>query len=183
MIKMPSKPTKPTIDEQLFESFWSVYPKRPNNSKFEARKSWVKAMEHATPAEIMQGLARYAFDPDPKLRPMTTTFLNQRRYECVNENLDADQFGLAEYLEKLPRDGTLSASCYDVADIRPILIATGWPPAWRGSLETMNAWLRDGYVPDSCAKVIADAVAEFGGRGALAAFDKRVRFRAERIVR
>jgi hypothetical protein len=112
---------------------------------------------------------------------MAVTWLNQKRYRDVEPDLTIDPYGLSEWLESLPRDGGLSAHCYDIEDIRPILIATGWEPSWRGSLDILNGWLRDGYIPDSCAKVIAAAVAEFGGRASLAAFDKRVRFRAQKI--
>lgn len=177
--------------DAAFERFWVAYAKRPNNPKDPARLSWARALRGyvkegeqyppATVEEIMEGLARYEFDPDPRMRAMAVTWINQRRWSVVNEDLDADQFGLSEYLVNLPHDGTLSAACYDVDDLRPILIATGWAPSWRGSLDVLNAWVRDGYNPDSCAKVIAAAVAEFGARGTLAAFDKRVRFRAERI--
>lgn len=172
----------PEIDETLFAAFWLAYPKRPNNSKFEARKSWGRALHHATPTEIMDGLARYEFSPDPRLRPMAATFLNQQRWACVNDDLSADAFGLGEWHAALPRDGTLSAATYDPDDLRPILIAAGWEPSWRGSLDILGTWMRDGYVPDAIAKVIACAVAEFGARGNLAAFDKRVRYRAERIT-
>lgn len=183
MMKAKAKPKgpPPEIDEELFAAFWLAYPKRPNNSKFEARKSWGRALRHATPTEIMDGMARYEFSPDPRMRPMAATFLNQQRWACINDDLDVDAYGLAEWLADLPHDGTLSAACYDIDDLRPILIATGWEPSWRGSLDIVNAWMRDGYVPDSVAKIVAGAVAEHGARGNLAAFDKRVRYRAERI--
>lgn len=167
---------------ESFAAFWAVFPKRPNNPKPLARTAWTRALRTATAEEIMEGLGRYEFSPDPKMRPMAVTFLNQQRWACEVHDLSADAHGLAEYLAGLPRVGTLSAAIYDIEDLRPILIATGWPASWRGPLDTMNSWLCDGYIPDSCAKIIASAVAEFGSRGTLAAFDKRVRYRAERIT-
>ena len=165
-----------------FDLFWKAFPKRPNNPKEPARIAWAKALRTTTISEIMDGLARYEFSPDPKFRPMASTWLNQRRFECVNENLDTDSFGIAEWMASLPRDGSWSALCYDVEEIRHVLVATGWPSSWRGSLDTLNDWLRAGYTPESITKVIASAVYEFGTRSTLAAFDKRVRFRAERII-
>ena len=164
-----------------FNLFWNEYPKRPNNSKHTARLAWAKALRTATITEIMDGLARYQFSDDPKYRPMAATWLNRRAWEVVNEDLTIDAYGLSEWLAALPRDGALSATCYDVDELRPILVATGWPATWRGSLDVLGGWMKDGYVPDSCAKVIAEAVAMFGGRANLGCFDKRVRYRAERM--
>jgi hypothetical protein len=172
---------KLSADEESFETFWLAYAKRPNNPKQLAKASWNRALKTATAEEIMVGLAKYEFSPDPKFRPMAATFLNQRRWACVNESLDDDPFGLMAWHATITSDGTLSAAMYDPHDLRPILIATGWEPSWRGSLDVLGVWMRDGFVPDSVAKTIAAAVAEFGARGNLAAFDKRVRYRAERI--
>lgn len=167
--------------EDSFNRFWTVYPKRPNHPRDPSHTAWTRALRKATEEEIMAGLARYKFSADPQMRPMAATWLNQKRWTCVDEDLNADPFGLTEFLASLPRTGTLSARAYEADDLRQILVATGWLPTWRGSLDTLNEWMRDGYVPDSVARVIADAVAEFGTRSSLAAFDKRVRFRAERI--
>lgn len=174
-------------NEAQFESFWLAFPKRPLNPKAPAKLSWARALRGnannppATVAEIMEGLARYPFSTEPKMRPMAATWLNQRRFRDVEPDPSADAWGLTEWHATITSDGTLSAAMYDPDDLRPILIATGWEPSWRGSLDVLSAWMRDGYVPDSVAKVIASAVAEFGARGNLAAFDKRVRYRAERI--
>lgn len=127
------------------------------------------------------GLAAYQFSPDPKFQPHPATWLNQDRFRDVKPDLDSDPYGLGEFLDKLPRGGGLSAHAYDIEDLRAVLIAAGWPSSWRGDLEPLNGWMRDGYQPESCARVIAAAVAEFGARASLGAFDKRVRYRAARI--
>jgi hypothetical protein len=171
---------KLSADEESFETFWLVYAKRPNNPKQLAKASWMRALKTATAEEIMVGLAKYEFSPDPKFRPMAATFLNQRRWACVNESLDADPFGLVEWHATITSDGTLSAAMYDPDDLRPILIATGWEPTWRGSLDMLGAWMRDGYVPDGVAKVIAIESQKFSAK-ALAAFDRAVRSRAEKM--
>jgi hypothetical protein len=167
-------------DPDLFEAFWKAYPKRPNNPRHKAKQLWEQAIKH-TPADvIMAALARYDFSPEPKYRPMASTWLYQRRYECTDDDLNIDAYGLEEWLGALPRDGTLSALAYDVEELRAVMVATGLPSDWRGSLDALNGWMRDGYSPYSCARVIAATVAEFGTRQSLMAFDGRVRHRAER---
>ena len=178
--KPAAKPVDLSAAEAEFEAFWQAYPKRPNNPKVSARRSWLAVRKEATAEEIMAGLARYQFSPDPKFRPMASTWLNQRRYALEPENLDADPYGLGEFLDTLPHEG-LSAHAYEREEIQAVLIAAGFAPSWRGDLSPLNDWIVDGYQPNSIAWVIAQAVAEFGGRASLQAFDKRVRWRATRI--
>ena len=165
-----------------FNAFWEAFPKRPNNAKAPARLAFARAMRRASITEIMDGLARYRFSPDPAFRPMAATWLNQSRWQVEHDDLTIDPYGIAEWLASLPSDGSLSALSYDIDDLRGVLIATGWEASWRGDLGPLNGWMRDGYQPDSVARVIAAAVAEFGERSSLKAFDKRVRFRAEQIT-
>ena len=170
-----AKAPSPAVSE--FDIFWQKYPRRVG--KPYAIKCWNAARKRASFDEIMDGLAGYSFSPNPKLRPHPSTWLNQDRW-ILEPELAAD-YGLSEWLETLPRTGGLSAHFYHVDELRDILIATGHPPSWRGSLDTLGDWMRDGYVPESVARVIAAAVGEFGIRPSLAAFDKRVRYRADRI--
>jgi hypothetical protein len=167
--------------EPAFEAFWQAYPDRPNNPKATARAAWRRARKTTAAEDILDGLARYQFSADPRFRPMAATWLHQERWLCVSIDLAADAWGLAEFTATLPASDALSAACYDRAALDPILLATGWPETWRGPLDVLDAWLRDGYEPPSIARVIAEAVAEFGPRERLAAFDRRVRFRAVRI--
>ena len=168
----------PRLDE--FELFYQKYPRKV--SKATARRAWLTARRRASFDEIMNGLATYPFSPDPVYVPYPATWLNGDRFRDVAPDLTRDSYGIGEWLAGLPRDGALSPLFYEIEEIRPILIATGWEPSWRGSLDVLNAWLRDGYEPDSVAKIIAEAVTEFGVRGALASFDKRVRYRARRLA-
>lgn len=174
-----SAPIEVIPKKMEFQDFWDAYPRK--TGKLDAERKFIIACRRATAEQIMDGVARYQFSDDPKFIPHPATWLHQGRYLDVQVDLSADQYGLTEWHATIISDGKLSAAMYDPDDLRPILIATGWEPSWRGSLDVLSAWMRDGYVPDSVAKAIASAVAEFGARGALAAFDKYVRFRAERI--
>jgi hypothetical protein len=178
-VRAAPAPNEVIPEKTGFPAFWDAYPRK--TGKLDAERKFAIACRRATFEQIMDGLARYQFSDDPKFIPHPATWLHQGRYLDVQVDLLADAYGLLEWHAALPRDGTLSAAMYDPHDLRPILIATGWEPSWRGSLDVLGVWMRDGFVPDSVAKTIAAAVAEFGARGNLAAFDKRVRYRAERI--
>lgn len=158
-----------------FEEFWHRYPRRPNDPKAKGRSSYARALGFATHTEIMAGLARYEFSPDPKFRPMVCTWLNQRRWECEVVDLSADPWGLREWLASLPDDGALSALSYEYDALVWIMLATGWPETWRGRLYTLGWWLRDGYTPASIAAVIASAVFARRRFTELAALDRTVR--------
>ena len=168
--------------EAAFEHFWKAYPRRTNNPKHQARRAFDRALRWATLSEIMAGLARCNFSDDHTLRPMAATWLNQRRWESPDLDLAADGYGIEAWLRLMPRNGMLSAHAYEVEELRAVLVATGLPATWRGSLETLKRWMEDGYAPDSCARAVAAAVAELGTRNALVAFDKRVRDRALRTT-
>ena len=186
---LPAPPTPPVIDvaaieaalEADFEAFWLRYPRRGNNPKATARVSYRRARKTATAEEILDGLARYEFSPDPRLRPMAATWLNQRRFECVPVDLSADPWGLDEFLASLPDDGALSALSYERDAIEQIMLATRWPETWRGSLDALNAWLRDGYTPTSIADVLQAVVAKKPGARSLGWFDGVVRVRATQL--
>jgi len=168
--------------EAEWNEFWEAWPGRPNDPKKPARASYKRQRRlGATATEILNGLRAYQFSPDPTFRPMATTFLNQQRFRCAPVDLLADPYGLGEFLATLPREG-LSPASYDRSVLEAIMSAAGWGPAWRGPLEALNAWCRDGYPPESICLTIAEAVGEQGGRTSLAAFDKLVRFRCRKVL-
>jgi hypothetical protein len=173
-------PLPDDIDAE-FAAFWEAYPARQNNPKKPARASYARQRKTASAAEILAGLARYIFSSEPKYRPMAVTWLNQRRWTCALVDLSADEWGLGEFLAALPESDAVSAASYDVDTLYGIMLATGWPETWRGDLDPLNAWLRDGYDVTSVAKVIGDAVAASGPRSTLMAFDGLVRARAVRF--
>lgn len=83
----------PTVQaDEVFEEFWKAYPRSPNMSKAEARKSWAKLRkEGAVPeqAQILKAVEAYKRflaeqskgrrEPHPAAHAVT--WLNQRRYE------------------------------------------------------------------------------------------------------
>lgn len=162
-----------------FEAFYARYPRRVG--KPAARRAWLAATRHHPVAEIMAGLARYQFSSDPKFQPHPSTWLNGNRWKDVEPDLSLDPWGVGEWLSARPSVHGLTAASYGRDAIDQILLAAGWPVTWRGDLEPIDAWLRDGLLPESIASVIAEAVGQFGQRRTLLAFDKRVRFRSQRI--
>jgi hypothetical protein len=182
IVKKAKAPPKPKPDPTLFDLFWERYPRKVG--KPFALKAWNASLNRGASVEtIMSGLAQYRFSPDPKFIPHPATFLNQDRWNDLEPDLSLDPFGLNAWLETLPpsKDGP-SPHWYHVEDLQGILIAMGLDPTWRGTLDVLDAWLKDGYQPDSVSRVIAQAVAEFGRRASLQAFDKRVRYRADRTI-
>lgn len=177
------------LDHEFEAEFWPAWQaraKRHNNPKQLARRSFFQARrgtatrEAATLAEILAGLTRYAFSNDPTYRPMAATWLNQGRFRDAVD-LAADPWGIDAWLAEQPASDALGPGCYPREALDPILLAFGQPETWRGSMEALAGWLRDGLTPDSIARVIAEAVAQFGPRRSLEAFDKRVRALASRL--
>jgi hypothetical protein len=140
------------------------------------------ARRKATPEQLTIALLCYEFSPDPKFVPHAATWLNGERWLDVKIDLAADPYGIGDWLSKLPRETGLWAGCYDREAIVPILWATGWLPTWRGPLDVMGAWLRDGYLPDSITSAINIAVSKHGARASLKAFNGYVRHHAERFA-
>lgn len=177
----PDAPSARLLRIEFDEWFKPAYPWRRNNPWDEAFTAYKNARKIASAEEIVDGLRRYQFSDDPTYRPMAATWLNKKRWRSVTHALSADPWGLKEFCDNLPASDQLSAAAYTVEALHPVLFATGWPETWRGSLEALNAWLRDRYMPNSIATVIRESVEEFGPRSSLMHFDKRVRAWAMRI--
>ena len=171
-------PQTSALPDADFDEFYRLYPRKVG--KGQARRAWTTAIKKADPADIIAALKSYWFSDEKTFIAHPATWLNGERW--LDQQSDRrDAYGLREWLASLPREPGLSAHIYEVEELRAILVATGWPATWRGDLGHLNAWMRDGYQPDSVAQVIAAAVAEFGSRATLRSFDGRVRYRAERI--
>lgn len=65
-------------EDPLFVEFWKIYPRK--DAKGAARRAFAKACTKATAAEIIAGVKRYPFSPDPQFRPMPATWLNDERW-------------------------------------------------------------------------------------------------------
>ena len=184
----PTMSPPPTaIDSILdaeFEEFRAVYPKRPNNPWKLARERYRAARQIASAAEILAGLARYRFSPDPMWRPMASTWLNQRRWQCEVNDLAADPWGIGEHIETLrgnaPRAG-FSCASFEPQALYAVLFAAQLPETWRGDLDTLDAWLRDGYSAEGIASAIGQAITKHGPRSGLRQFDGWVRAHARRL--
>jgi len=72
---MPKK-KKPTDAE--FAAFWAAYPRRVAIG--DARKAWLAATKKTAVEEIMDGLRRYEFSPEPKFQPYPATWLRGERW-------------------------------------------------------------------------------------------------------
>ena len=170
-------PPPPELLDAEFAEFRSRYPKRPNVSWSEARKAYGKARRVSSAEQILAGIAAYQWSADPKYRPMPETWLNQRRFNCVPLDLEADPWGIGEWLERLPEAPGLSAHAYKRDVLEQIMFCTGNPETWRGDLSPLNAWLADGRAPDSIMCVIMLTGMETN----LRRYDRAIRTRAMRV--
>ena len=63
----------------FFDEFWDQYPRKV--AKRHAAKAYAQALARgATPAEILTGLQRHKFTPDPQYQPHPATWLNGDRW-------------------------------------------------------------------------------------------------------
>lgn len=81
----PKKETKTAPYSEEFESFWVLYPRKLNCSKFEASKSWerlpVQMQDQAIAAVPI--FARQCAGKDEQFICHPATWLNQRRWETI----------------------------------------------------------------------------------------------------
>lgn len=170
--------TEPSIEES-FAIWWAAYPRK--QSKGTARRAYAAARRRGVSAgDLLDGLQRYRFAPERRWQPLAATWLNGERY-CDDPEPDpaADPYGLRAWLDaqrSLPAAGLFDPAGYDAAAYEEILSAAGFAATWRGSLDILGDWIREGYRPDSIAEVIAEAYARFGGViTSLRFFDRTVR--------
>lgn len=67
-----------------FDEFWAVFPSGRKKAKDAARKAFAKAAGRVPVGVILEGVRRYAADPnlpEPEFRPMPSTWLNQGRWD------------------------------------------------------------------------------------------------------
>jgi uncharacterized protein YdaU (DUF1376 family) len=70
--------SKEIYKEKCFEEFWNQYPRKV--SKKASEKAYLKAIQKFTHQEILNGLMKYTFNPDPKMIPHASTWLNGERW-------------------------------------------------------------------------------------------------------
>jgi hypothetical protein len=83
---------QPAVRESTFEEFWTAYPRKVG--KDAARKAFELAARRAPVREIMAGLARATFSPDPQYQPHPSTWLNQGRWKDNETASPGDLFAL-----------------------------------------------------------------------------------------
>jgi hypothetical protein len=80
--KTTSKKTKVDNTSDFdFNEFWSIYPRQQARGK--AKEAFVKATKDFGLEPVMDGVRRYAADPnlpDPQFVPLPATWLNQERW-------------------------------------------------------------------------------------------------------
>ena len=69
---------KKEIYKERFGAFWEQYPRKVNKAK--SFKAYLKATQNFTHQEILHGLLKYNFNPDPKMIPHASTWLNGERW-------------------------------------------------------------------------------------------------------
>lgn len=81
----PKKETKAAPYSEEFESFWVIYPRKLNCSKFEASKSWERLPSEmqAQALAAVPIFARQCAGKDEQYICHCATWLNQRRFETV----------------------------------------------------------------------------------------------------
>jgi hypothetical protein len=166
-----------TLDE--FSQWWEAYPRKVG--KPDAKRAWLTARREATFGELIEGAATYQFSAERKYIPHPGTWLRQRRWRDVEPDLAADPWGLGALQQRQPDCSGLSAASYEIEALQGIMLATGLPATWRGPLDALNGWLRDGYTPGSLSAVIGDAVKQSGVPASLKSLDWIVRQRAARM--
>jgi uncharacterized protein YdaU (DUF1376 family) len=69
---------KALIDAQ-FDEFWKSYPRK--TAKDSAKKAFVAALKRTPHTEILAGVKRGQWNPDPRFIPYAATWLNQGRWQ------------------------------------------------------------------------------------------------------
>jgi hypothetical protein len=79
-----SQKRKTVADGSLeFDRFWALYPRKVG--KDAARKSFSKALKNSNAEDILAGLRRYSFSPDPQYQPHASTWLHEGRWKIEED--------------------------------------------------------------------------------------------------
>lgn len=91
---------------EVFDTAWSAYPRRPNNSRAAARKAWDARIREGVAADaILDGVRKYATyvrdsGTEPRFVKMASTFFGPGRHwesdYTVSEKVDSDLQALAD---------------------------------------------------------------------------------------
>jgi hypothetical protein len=159
---------------------------RMNMSKGDSQSSEGCQIVHSGVTNLAFMGARLAPKPvlEPVLEPVhPTTRAREARGVVVSLPMKADDWGLRAWLDRQPQvadePGLFSPRGWGYDALLDVMCATDLPKSWRGPLEPLGEWVREGYRPDSIALVIAEYVAASGiVARRLNAFNYQVRSRA-----
>ena len=77
-LESESESDKKEIYKERFGAFWEQYPRKVNKAK--SFKAYLKSLSKFSHGEIYGGLLKYNFNPDPKMIPHASTWLNGERW-------------------------------------------------------------------------------------------------------
>jgi len=105
--KTTSKKTRiENTNDSFFDDFWNIYPRKQGKGK--AREAFVSAVKEFGLEPIMNGVHRFANDPnlpDPKFVPLPTTWLNQERWDDgplpLNRSLTNSERNIQSFRESM----------------------------------------------------------------------------------
>ena len=105
--KTTSKKTRiENTNDSFFDDFWNIYPRKQGKGK--AREAFVSAVKKFGLEPIMNGVHRFANDPnlpDPKFVPLPTTWLNQERWDDgplpLNRSLTNSERNIQSFRESM----------------------------------------------------------------------------------
>jgi len=105
--KTTSKKTRiENTNDSFFDDFWNIYPRKQGKGK--AREAFVSAVKKFGLEPIMDGVHRFANDPnlpDPKFVPLPTTWLNQERWDDgplpLNRSLTNSERNIQSFRESM----------------------------------------------------------------------------------
>lgn len=146
--------TKPPLDmsaaeAEAFERFWKRYPRKIQ--KGVARRAWVGARRKASVAEIIAGLERYSFAPNPLLQPHPSTWLNQERW-ADEEIVDrADRWGLCAWYAARRDPGWTLDGYMELLEV--LNVPDHWHPP---DIDVVGAWASDGYKHSSVLEILRE---------------------------
>ncbi len=129
-----SSSAKPTVPQEVFDRFWSVYPKKV--SKIKTKKDLAKALKIATIEEIVAGAIRYRDDPkrSPAYTKDPTGWLNDGRWMDIPDGSAA---------QELTFDGLLqTGAAQQAAKLIGGFFKPPTPPTGLSALQDAT-WVRD----------------------------------------
>ncbi|WP_312588570.1 hypothetical protein [Corynebacterium dentalis] len=113
---------KPTAYPEAFETWWAAYPRHKNASKRKSLDSWRKAVKTISAERLLELTQIYASNPgvdEVRLIPHPTTWLNEHRWESIEEHDQAPRPQTQPGRGYLPSDWLFNEPPIVDAEIEP----------------------------------------------------------------